>query len=232
MEQTNKIGFGILCFGDVKYFEGTVHKINNLLNFGFKCYILTDNPDFFNKKYTSLFLTIIEYKREFKSYHDKILLVKEILSNQDVAIILDADMKIDFKTFLELKKYNFKDGITYIENLSNHRIKKSTIKDMDLMLKNDWKMYYAYVNSKIGDFLNRETIWEHFLIFKKYDYTNFYNWYEKLQIIKEYCDVLENKKIVGAGEGITISVCSMISEVPLEKDLELYDKLKNSIIYE
>lgn len=232
MEQTNKIGFGILCFGNEKYFDGTIHKVNKLLNLGFKCYVLTDNPDFFHKKYISLDLKIIDYKRQFKSYHDKIILVKEILLEQDIAIIVDADMDIDLKSMLELKKYNFKDGITYIENLSNHRIKKSTIKDMDLMLKNDWKMYYAYVNSKIGEFLNRETIWEYFLVFKKYDYSDFYNWYEKLQIIKEYCDVLENKNIVGAGEGITISVCSMISEVPLQKDLELYVKLKNSIIYE
>lgn len=232
MEQTNKIGFGILCFGNEKYFDGTIHKVNKLLNLGFKCYVLTDNPDFFHKKYTPFALKIIDYKRQFKSYHDKIILVKEILLEQDIAIIVDADMDIDLKSMLELKKYNFKDGITYIENLSNHRIKKSTIKDMDLMLKNDWKMYYAYVNSKIGEFLNRETIWEYFLVFKKYDYSDFYNWYEKLQIIKEYCDVLENKNIVGAGEGITISVCSMISEVPLQKDLELYEKLKNSIIYE
>ncbi len=232
MEQTNKIGFGILCFGNEKYFDSTIHKVNKLLNLGFKCYVLTDNPDFFHKKYTPFALKIIDYKRQFKSYHDKIILVKEILLEQDIAIIVDADMDIDLKSMLELKKYNFKDGITYIENLSNHRIKKSTIKDMDLMLKNDWKMYYAYVNSKIGEFLNRETIWEYFLVFKKYDYSDFYNWYEKLQIIKEYCDVLENKNIVGAGEGITISVCSMISEVPLQKDLELYVKLKNSIIYE
>ncbi len=232
MEQTNKIGFGILCFGNEKYFDSTIHKVNKLLNLGFKCYVLTDNPDFFHKKYTPFALKIIDYKRQFKSYHDKIILVKEILLEQDIAIIVDADMDIDLKSMLELKKYNFKDGITYIENLSNHRIKKSTIKDMDLMLKNDWKMYYAYVNSKIGEFLNRETIWEYFLVFKKYDYSDFYNWYEKLQIIKEYCDVLEDKNIVGAGEGITISVCSMISEVPLQKDLELYVKLKNSIIYE
>ena len=226
MEQTNKIGFGILCFGNEKYFGGTIHKVNKLLNLGFKCYVLTDNSDYFHKKYTPLALKIIDYKREFKSYHDKIILVKEILLEQDIAIIIDADMELDFKNIIDLKKYNFKEGITYIENLLNHRIKKSTIKEMDLMLKTDWKMYFAYVNSKIGDFLNRETIWEHFLVFKKHDYSNFYKWYEKLQIIKEYCDVLENKNIVGAGEGITISVCSMISEVPLQKDLELYEKLK------
>ncbi len=232
MEQINKIGFGILCFGDKKYFDGTVQKLNRLMNLGFKCYVLTDNPDFFYKKYTPLSLSILEYKREFKSYHDKILLVKEILLSQDVAIIIDADIKIDLNNINDLKIYNFKDGISYIENLFRHRVKKSTINEMDLMLKNDWKMYYAFINSKIGEFTNKETIWEHILVFKKYDYSEFYNWYEKLQIIKEYCDVLENKKVIGAGEGITINVSSMITNVPLQKDLELYNKLKDSIIYE
>lgn len=234
MEQINKIGFGILCFGEKKYFDGTVQKLNRLLNMGFKCYVLTDNPEFFYTKYTPLSLTVLEYNRQYKSYHDKILLVKEILIKQDTAIILDADTKynIDFTPLTELKKYNFKEGISYIENLSNHRVKKTTIRDLDLMLKNDWKMYYAFVNSKIGDFVERETIWEHFLVFKKYDYSEFFKWYEKLQIIKEYCDILENKEIVGAGEGITMSICSMVTNVPLNKDLDLYEKVKDLINYE
>jgi hypothetical protein len=234
MEQTNKIGFGILCFGDKKYFDGTVYKLNKLFDLGFSCYVLTDNPQFFNTKYTPFLLTTIEYKREFKSYHDKILLVKEILLKQDVAIILDADIKygIDFTPLKNLKKYDFKDGISYIENLSNHKIKKSTIKEMDLMLKNDWKMYFAFVNSKIGDFLDKETIWEHFLVFKKFNYGDFFKLYEKLQIIKEYCDVLENKDVIGAGEGITLSICSMETGIPLQKDLDLYNKVKDLIIYE
>lgn len=234
MEQTNNIGFGILCFGDKKYYDGTVYKLNRLLNLGYKCYVLTDNPEFFYSRYTPLLLTIIEYKREYKSYHDKILIVKEILLNHDVAIILDADTNynFDFTPLKNLKNYNFKDGISYIENLSNHRINKSSIKEMDLMLKNDWKMYFAYVNSKIGDFTEKETIWEHFLVFKKQDYSKFFKLYEKLQLIKEYCDVLENKDIIGAGEGITLIVCSMETGVPLQKDLDLYNKVKDLLIYE
>lgn len=234
MEQTNNIGFGILCFGDKKYYDGTVYKLNRLLDLGYKCYVLTDNPEFFYSRYTPLLLTIIEYKREYKSYHDKILIVKEILLNHDVAIILDADMNynFDFTPLKNLKKYNFKDGISYIENLSNHRINKSSIKEMDLMLKNDWRMYFAYVNSKIGDFTERETIWEHFLVFKKQDYSKFFKLYEKLQTIKEYCDLLENKDVIGAGEGITLLICSMETGVPLQKDLDLYNKLKDLINYD
>jgi len=234
MEQTNKIGFGILCFGDKKYFDGTVQKLNKLLDMGFKCYVLTDNPEFFYTKYTPLLLDVIEYKKEIKSYHDKILIVKKILDEMNIAIIIDADMKYDvnYKLLSKLKTYNFKDGISYIENLSNHKIGKSTIGEMNLMLKNDWKMYFAYVNSKFDGFLNLETIWEHFIVFKKHNYKEFYKQYEKLQIIKEYCDVLENKNIIGAGEGVTISVSCGLSNTPLQKDVELYNNLKEMIIYE
>lgn len=227
MEQTNKIGFGILCFGDKKYFNGTKTKLNNLLDFGFKCYVLTDDPDFFYTRYTPLLLTVIEYNREFKSYHDKILLVKQILKDNDVAILIDADEEFDFYKLKDLRKYEFKEGITYVENLGKHKIQKETIGEMDILLKNDWKMYYAFVNSKTNNFLNNETIWEYFLVFNKMDYSDFYLWYEKLQIIKEYCDILENKKIVGAGEGISIMVSSILSNTPIQKDEVLFKKIKN-----
>lgn len=227
MEQTNKIGFGILCFGDKKYFNGTKTKLNNLLDFGFKCYVLTDDPDFFYTRYTPLLLTVIEYNREFKSYHDKILLVKQILKDNDVAILIDADEEFDFYKLKDLRKYEFKEGITYVENLGKHKIQKETIGEMDILLKNDWKMYYAFVNSKTNNFLNNETIWEYFLVFNKMDYSDFYLWYEKLQIIKEYCDIIENKKIVGAGEGISIMVSSILSNTPIQKDEVLFKKIKN-----
>lgn len=227
MEQTNKIGIGILCFGDKKYFNGTKTKLNNLLDFGFKCYVLTDDPDFFYTRYTPLLLTVIEYNREFKSYHDKILLVKQILKDNDVAILIDADQEFDFYKLKDLRKYKFQEGITYIENLGKHKIQKETIGEMDILLKNDWKMYYAFVNSKTNNFLNNETIWEYFLVFNKMDYSDFYKWYERLQIIKEYCDILENKKIVGAGEGISIMVSSILSNTPIQKDEVLFKKIKN-----
>jgi hypothetical protein len=232
MEQINDIGFGILCFGNKKYFDGTVKKLNGLMSLGYKCYVLTDNKEFFEKRYYSQ-LTVINYSKEFKSYHDKILLVKEILKEKEIAIIIDADMnyQVDLKPLKKLKNYNFKDGITYIENLQNHKIQKSKISEMDLALKNDWKMYFAFVNSKIGDFYNYETIWEHFMVFKKHNYDDFYKQYEKLQIIKEYCDVLENKNIVGAGEGITTIISAHSTNTPIQKDLELYELMKEIVVY-
>ena len=46
----NNIGFGIFCFGEEYYYKGTVEKINNILNGGYHCYILTENTDFFTTK--------------------------------------------------------------------------------------------------------------------------------------------------------------------------------------
>lgn len=233
MESKNKIGFGILCFGHEKYYNGTIKKLNLLIDLGFRCYVLTDDPSFFYQKYSPNHLDIIDYKKEIKSYHDKILLVKYILEDNDVAIIIDADMNYtsDYYILNQLKTYNFKDGITYIENLTKHKVKKETIKEFNLYLKNDWKMYFAYVNSRYGDFQTNETIWEHFLVFKNFNYIKFYKEYEKLQIIKEYCDVLENKELVGAGEGITLKIASDITNTPIQKDNDLYQILKDLFIY-
>ena len=41
------IGFGIMCFGDDKYFKGAKDIIDNLTKMGFPCYVLTDNENHF-----------------------------------------------------------------------------------------------------------------------------------------------------------------------------------------
>ena len=55
----NKIGFGIFCFGDEFYFNGTLDKIKDILDNGYHCHILTDNVEFFNTKYSFLVITVI-----------------------------------------------------------------------------------------------------------------------------------------------------------------------------
>ena len=50
--------------------------------------------EYFKKKYSNEFCYPIEYNRDFKSYHDKIRLVKEILKHHNIAIIFDADVII------------------------------------------------------------------------------------------------------------------------------------------
>ena len=44
--------------------------------------------------------------------------------------------------------------------------------------------------------------------------------------------MLENKNIVGAGEGITMKMSSILSNTPIQKDEELYNTIKDFIIYE
>ena len=67
----NNIGIGIMCFGDVSYFNNTKEKVSNLKDIGIDCYVLTDDTEQFTTK-------TIHYSRHLKSYHDKIILVKEI----------------------------------------------------------------------------------------------------------------------------------------------------------
>ena len=41
----NNIGIGIMCFGDVSYFNSTKEKVTNLKDIGIDCYILTDDTE-------------------------------------------------------------------------------------------------------------------------------------------------------------------------------------------
>ena len=118
-------------FGEKYYFNGAVEKINKIINEGYNCYVLTDNPDFFNIRYRQIHVHVFEYDRSYKSYSDKMQLPKKILKNHDISILIDADTHITDYSFLEsLKTYNFKKGISYIDTLLNHSAKKEFVKEL------------------------------------------------------------------------------------------------------
>lgn len=73
----NNIGFGILCFGDDYYFKGTKEKIKELISLNYPVYIITDKANKFQT--SNELIHIINYDRQIKSYHDKMLLPKYIL---------------------------------------------------------------------------------------------------------------------------------------------------------
>ena len=228
----NKIGFGIFCFGDEFYFNGTLDKIKDISDNGYHCHILTDNVEFFNTKYSSSFLHIHHYHRDCKSYSDKIILVKKILKHNDICIILDADSKIDDNDiFQDFKNYNFKSGVSYISTLVNHSCKKNYVEEFDLY-GDEWRPYTNYARTKFPPFNRMETIWEYFLVFNKFGFNDkvFYIEYEKLQIAKEYSDIQKKDVTIGAGEGMSIMVSAKISDTPIQRDEELYELLKNRLI--
>ena len=120
--------FGILCFGDESYFKSTITKIDKISNRGFKVYILTDNVEYFDSQYSETFVKVIPYTRTFKSYHDKLILVKHMTKYHDISIIIDADLEISDWSFLDdLKTYEFKYGISYLENLKGHQNGKERV---------------------------------------------------------------------------------------------------------
>jgi hypothetical protein len=229
----NNIGFGIFCFGEEYYFNGTFDKIRNILNEGYHCYILTDTPEKFTTKYSSSLLHIIQYDRTFKSYADKMILPKYILDKHNISILLDADTHVtDFSFLKELRTYKFNDGISYIDTLLNHKSKKKYIKELISIDRDEWNKYYGYANKICPNFTEYETIWEYFLIINKngFNQERFYHYYEKLQIAKEFCDISLNKEVNGAGEGISVKISAKLSETKIERDLTLYEMLKDKMI--
>ena len=147
----NNIGIGIMCFGDVSYFNSTKEKVTNLKDIGIDCYILTDEPEQFTTK-------TIHYSRHLKSYHDKIILVKEILKNHDICILIDADTIInDYSIINDLKNYKFKNGITYIDNLLSNKVNKEFIGEINLTAP-DWDEYTKYVDKLLPTFTELEAL--------------------------------------------------------------------------
>ena len=225
------IGFGIMCFGEEKYFRGTVEKLVKLLEKGYYCYVLTDNPGYFLKEFWGKRLEIIPYKRDYKSYYDKISIVKHIHDKHNIAILMDADLHIiNYDLFEKLNQYDFKEGVTYIDTLLNHTAKFKTVGDIP-MDATEWVEYKQYVSDLYPKVNEVETLWEYFIVFNKvgFDSNKFFNTYEKLQVVKEYCDVKLNKDVSGAGEGISVSVSCLVNNIPISKDLRLVTLAQNTL---
>jgi hypothetical protein len=227
------IAIGIMCFGEDYYFKQIESKLDKLKNGEIRCYVLTDKPNYFFGFTGYSKITIIPYSRHLKSYHDKMILVKEILKYHDTAILLDADTSITDYSFIdELVKYPYQKGITYVETLLGHKIKKEYVKDIQMNPNDiDWLNYKTYLQKIYPQYGDLETIYEYFLVFNKEGLKdNFYQMYEKLQVIKESCDVISGKKtVVGSGEGISIQVSARICGIQIQRDNELRTLIKDKI---
>jgi len=229
----NNIGFGIFCFGEDFYYKGAIEKIEKITSSGYNCYVLTEDPDYFNKTHNSPLLHTILYNRTFKSYSDKMLLPKYILKNNDICILLDADTYItDYSFLTQLKTYNFKKGVSYIDTLLNHKAKKEFVKELVNETNPEWKTYVEYASKICPQFIEHETIWEYFLVINKdgFDVNTFYYYYEKLQLVKEYSDLPLKKEINGAGEGISIQISCNLANLELQRDIELYNLLQDKML--
>jgi hypothetical protein len=226
----SNIAIGIMCFGDESYFTKTKNKLTHLNDMGIKCYVLTDEPNQFTSNTN---IRLIDYNRRLKSYHDKIILVKEILKQHNISIIIDADTLISDYSFVnQLNNYPYQKGISYVETLLGHKIRKEYVKDIQMNPDDvDWLNYKTYLQKIYPQYGDLETIYEYFLVFNKEGLKdNFYQMYEKLQVIKESCDVISGRKtVVGSGEGISIQISARICGVQIQRDNELYTLIKDKI---
>ena len=225
------IGFGIMCFGEEKYFRGTIEKIKNLTNLGYHCYILTDDPNRLFTLFWGMKVEIITYNRSYRSYYDKVSLVKTIHAEHDIAILLDADLHIiDYSLFEKISKYDFKEGVSYVDTLLNHTAKFKNVGDIPMEAE-EWLEYKKYVNTIYPKVNELETLWEYFIVFNKIGFNskNFFSTYEKLQVVKEFCDVKLNKDVSGAGEGVSVSVSCLVNDIPLSFDKRLSILTKNTL---
>lgn len=225
--------FGIFCFGETYYYKGAEEKIKNILErTNTIVYVLTDTPEYFDKKFTPTYVKVIPYKREFKSYHDKLLLVKYILDKHDISIIIDADLYIKDYSFLnKLKNYDFKTGISYVDTLENHPSKNKFVSDIN-MTTIEWNNFKLYAEKLYPHFGNLTTIWEYIVVFNKVGFKQelFFKYYEKLQLAKEFSDMQVHKDVYAAGEGVSLAISAFLSSCDIQRDMDLYNMIKDSVV--
>jgi hypothetical protein len=224
----NKIVIGIMCFGEEYYFNHVKSKLNQFRDRKITCLILTDKPNEF-VGYSNVY-TIL-YTRKLKSYHDKMLLIKKILDWNDICVLMDADLLIkDYSIIDTLLNYQFKKGITYIDTLKNHRCNFEYIKDIQMNSENiDWYNYKKYVEKIYPNYNDLETIYEYFMIFNKDGFNDdFYSTYEKLQVLKEACELMSKERIIhGGAEGVSIHISAKITNTQIQRDEELFLLIKD-----
>jgi hypothetical protein len=223
------IGFGIFCFGEDYYYKGAYEKIQHIMDEGFPCSVLTENPKYF--KGISNFLEIIPYYRSYKSYYDKMILPKYILKDFPICVLIDADTHITDYSFLNnLPSFDFKDGISYVDILRNHPSRLRQIKDIN-MSQTEWMEYHNYAKSLYPDFGDFEVIWEYFLVINRdgFKEEDFYYFYEKLQVAKEFSELTMKKDVNGSGEGLSIQIASKLSGTTIQRDMDLFNLIKNSM---
>ena len=63
-------------------------------------------------------------------------------------------------------------------------------------------------------------------MFRYQNQNRFYDFYEKLQLTKDFSDLQFNKKVNGAGEGISTAISAILSETPIQRDMDLYNLMK------
>jgi hypothetical protein len=229
----NNIGIGIICFGDEYYYDVTDNKLHTFLKRDIHCYILTDNPEYFNLKYNTPYCHSIKYSRDLKSYHDKLLISKEVLKIHNICILIDSDVIIQDDTFIDdVNEYKFEKGITYIDTLKSHQCKTEFIRDIQMNPENiDWYNYRKYLEKVYPQYGDLETIYEYLIVINKEGLNeDFYSTYEKLQVVKEACDVLSGKKIIiGSAEGVSTHISAKITNTQIQRDQILYNVLEEKI---
>lgn len=112
----------------------------------------------------------------------------------------------------------------------NHPAKKEFVKEL-LTDNIEWDPYKNYAEKLVPSFGEFETIWEYLLIINKigFNQKKFYDYYERLQVAKDFCDLSLGKEVSGAGEGVSIAIASKLSATDLQRDMELYEDVKDTI---
>lgn len=223
----SNFAFCTIAYGE-KYIELSKTLISQIVNFGEKIFVYTDDVTQFESNEN---VVLISYKKEYFSFHEKITIVRECLKDYNTAVFLDCDVVLQdienlsfledvkpglhiFATFGSIGNTFFSDDICFTDNPKTRNTKYGK-EGMDFVSKLNYnykKVYHPEVGNK--DFI------EHFLegrwILKKDEGKEevFLNIWEGLQFFCEEFDIRHGYLgTIGAGEGAAMSIACYNSEI-------------------
>lgn len=217
--------FCTLTYGDkyVKYGDTLIHQLNDR---GYHVFVLTDNPDHYTE---NELLTVIKYKKDYFSFHEKRVVVRECLKHYETAIFLDADVfikdidNLDIFENIDVGLHIFANfgniGLTFLNNditeceTKGNRNTKYGNEGKELLHKLNYE-YEKIYDGKVKGYL------EHFLegrwILKK-DNGNEIKFLEIWDSLVDFCEKkdieLKYFDTIGAGEGAVMSISSYNSGI-------------------
>jgi hypothetical protein len=200
-----------------------VRKLNDI-----KIYLLTDQVSSFNDINN---IDIIEFKKPKFSYHDQLIVAKKSLEENDCVLLIDADHKFSSGLKINVTCDSFECGC-YPELSFDDEFPWSMRgflngENKDVPYGKEFKQF-CQENGYITDGVKH--IQESFLLIKETNYDKKKKLFDAWENLSTFCnkkDEDRGRKVLGAGEGYSLSVALTYADMKIQNNIEYRNLLEN-----
>jgi len=207
-EMTSCFSIGMCAVGDF-YVSMAVRVLQDvrMLN-DFKAYVMTDKKEAFSSIKN---IHIIGYSKPIFSYHDKLIVCKKALSENDSVLLIDADHRFSKNTKMQVSCDSFECGC-YPEWCFDNNSDWSMTgfldgKNREIPYGNEFEKFCSDRGYRSRGLKH---IQESCMLIKETDDIKKQKFFKAWGDLKDFCNKIDldrrNKEVLGAGEGYSIAV--------------------------